>query len=188
MSKLVTLMHISLDGLIGGSNGELDWVKLGDKLFDEVNKFTDESDTALYGRKTYEIMEAYWPTAADKPNASKHDKIHSAWYKRVNKIVLSKTMKDAKLPNTTIISDSVSAQLTKLKQETKRNILLLGSPGIIPLLMQEGLIDEYVFYLNPIVLGTGMPLFKGITRRIPLKLLSSKAFDTGVIALHYEKI
>ena len=107
MRSLVSFMHVSLDGFVAGPNGEMDWIKVDDEIFDYAGNRTNESDTALYGRVTWEMMEAYWPTAADKPNASKHDIQHSTWYNKVDKIVLSKSMKGKQLPNTIIISDDI---------------------------------------------------------------------------------
>src|SRR3984885_14507111 len=108
MRKIISFMHLSLDGFVAGPNGEMNWIKVDEEIFDHVGKRISESDTALYGRKTYQMMENYWPTAADKPGASKHDIEHSAWYKKVHKIVLSKTIKETGLTNTTIISDKIS--------------------------------------------------------------------------------
>ena len=107
-------MHLSLDGFVAGPNGEMDWIKVDDEIFDHVGKRISEGDTALYGRVTYQLMESYWPTAANKPNASKHDIEHSAWYSKVHKLVLSKTMKEADLPNTTIISENLSDSINKI--------------------------------------------------------------------------
>src|SRR6478736_2054994 len=104
MRKIISFMHISLDGFVAGPNGEMNWIKVDQEIFDHVAKRIDASDTALYGRKTYEMMEGYWPTAGDKPKASKHDIEHSQWYKKAHKVVLSKTMKGQSLNNTTIIS------------------------------------------------------------------------------------
>jgi dihydrofolate reductase len=100
MRSLVSFMHVSLDGFVCGPNGEMDWIKVDDEIFDYAGNRTSVSDTALYGRVTWEMMEGYWPTAADKPNASKHDIEHSTWYNKVDKVVLSKSMKGKQLPNT----------------------------------------------------------------------------------------
>ena len=89
-------MHVSLDGFVAGPKGEMDWIKLDDEMFDLVGGFTNEADTALYGRVTWEMMDNYWPTAANKPNATKHDIEHSQWYNKVDKLVLSKTMRGKK--------------------------------------------------------------------------------------------
>ena len=86
----------------------MDWIMVDDEIFDFVGKFTVEADTALYGRKTYEMMENYWPTAADKPNATKHDIEHSQWYNNVNKVVLSRTLKSKGSNKTKFISDNIS--------------------------------------------------------------------------------
>ena len=85
-------MHVSLDGYVSGPNGELSWAKVDEELFAHVGKRISKGDTALYGRVTYQMMEGYWPTAADEPNASRHDIEHSAWYKKVQKVVLSKSI------------------------------------------------------------------------------------------------
>src|SRR5437868_4883311 len=107
MRKIISFMHISLDGFVAGPNGEMNWIKVDEEIFDFVGKRISESDTALYGRVTYQMMENYWPTAGSKPTASKHDIEHSKWYSKVYKIVLSKTMKDTGLANTEIISDNL---------------------------------------------------------------------------------
>src|SRR5690606_13536154 len=123
MRKIISFMHISLDGFVAGPNGEMDWIKVDEEIFDFVGKRIGESDTALYGRATYQMMENYWPAAGDKPNASKHDIEHSRWYNKVQKIVLSKTMKEAELTNTTIISDSLSEKINEIKQTAGADIL-----------------------------------------------------------------
>src|SRR4051812_21258943 len=106
MRKIIAFMHLSLAGFAAGPNGEMDWIKVDEELFDYIGVRISEGDTALYGRKTFQMMEAYWPTAGDKPGADKHDREHSAWYKGIQKIVLSRTLNQADLTNTTVISDN----------------------------------------------------------------------------------
>ena len=181
-------MHTSLDGFVAGLNGEMDWINLDDAMFDFVATMTDKADTALYGRVTYEMMQSYWPTAGEQLNATKHDKEHSIWYNKVSKVVLSKTMNDSGLHNTIVISDQLSDNINKLKQQEGKNILIFGSPRASQSLLNEGLIDEFWLFVNPIILGRGMPLFKDITGTTKLKLVESKTFACGVIALHYRKV
>jgi dihydrofolate reductase len=188
MRHLIFFMHTSLDGFVAGPHGEMDWIKVDDEMFDFVGTMTDQSDTALYGRVTYEMMQSYWPTAGDGPNASKHDKEHSAWYNKVSKVVLSKTLPEAGLHNTKVIADQLSDNINKIKQQPGKNILIFGSPRASQSLLNEGLIDEFWLFVNPIILGKGMPLFKDITGTTKLKLADSKTFASGVIALHYEKL
>ncbi len=199
MRKIISFMHLSLDGFVAGPNGEMDWIKVDEEIFDHVGKRISEGDTALYGRITYEMMENYWPTAGDEPTASKHDMEHSKWYNKVHKVVLSKTMKSAGLPagqagltNTTIISDNLSDSINELKQSRptsggsgSKEILLFGSPTATHSLMQQNLIDGYWLFVNPIILGQGIPLFANIKDKTALKLLTTKQFICGVTELNY---
>lgn len=178
-------MHISLDGFVAGPNGEMNWIKVDEEIFDHVGKRISESDTALYGRVTYQMMESYWPTAGDKPDASKHDIEHSKWYNNAHKVVLSKTMEGADLTNTTIISDNISDRINEIKQQADGEILLFGSPAATHSLIQLNLIDGYWLFVNPIILGQGIPLFTGIKDKIKLKLLTTQQFTCGVTALNY---
>lgn len=181
-------MHTSLDGFVAGPNGEMNWITINDEIFDFVDSMTAKADTALYGRVTYDMMQSYWPTAADQPNASKHAITHSAWYKKVSKVVLSRTISDEGLDNTTVISDQLSDNINKIKAQEGKNILIFGSPSASHALLKEGLIDEFWLFVNPILIGQGIPLFKGITETTKLNLVESKTFACGVIALHYESV
>ena len=181
-------MHTSLDGFVAGPNGEMDWIKVDDAMFDFVATMTDKADTALYGRVTYEMMQSYWPRAGEQPNASKHDIEHSTWYNKVSKVVLSKTISETGLDNTTVISSHLSEHINQLKEQDGKDILIFGSPGASQSLLNEGLIDEFWLFVNPIILGKGMPLFKDVTVATKLKLAESKTFECGVIALHYGKL
>jgi dihydrofolate reductase len=183
MRKLVLFMHASLDGFVAGLNGEMNWIHVDEEIFDYVAEYTDKADTALYGRATYEMMDSYWPTAADKPNASKHDIHHSNWYKHVNKVVISETMRGQDKERTRIIGEDLPAQISELKQQQGSNIIMFGSPGAAHSLMKDNLIDEYWLFINPILLEWGIPLFKNA--RSKLKLISHTAFSSGVICLHY---
>ena len=198
MRKIISFMHISLDGFVAGPNGEMDWIKVDEEIFDHVGKRISEGDTALYGRVTYQMMENYWPGAGDKPAATRHDIEHSKWYSKVHKVVLSKTMKEAGLPagqagltNTTIISDNLSDSINEIKQsrpasrDGSKDILLFGSPTATHSLIQLNLIDGYWLFVNPIILGQGIPLFADIKDKIKLKLLTTRQFTCGVTELNY---
>src|SRR4051812_11440437 len=140
MRKIISFMHISLDGFVAGPNGEMDWIKVDEEIFDHVGKRIGDTDTALYGRVTYDMMEGYWPTAADSPTASKHDIEHSKWYSKVHKIVLSRSMKDEGLTNTTIISDNLEERINQIKKQEGSDIAVFGSPSATHALMQLNLI------------------------------------------------
>jgi len=185
MRKIISFMHISLDGFVAGPKGEMNWITVNQEIFDYIGKRINETDTALYGRTTYEMMESYWPTAGDAPRASKHDIEHSKWYKEVSKIVLSNTLKGSSLPNTKIISDNLSKEINELKKQPGSEILLFGSPTATHSLIQQNLIDGYWLFVNPVILGQGIPLFTGIKDKIKLKLLNTHQFTSGVTELNY---
>ena len=186
MRKIVSFVHVSLDGFVASADGRLDWISINDELFGYVEQRIKQTDTALYGRVTYQMMEAYWPTAADQPAATRHDHEHSRWYKQARKIVLSRTLEEKNHANTKIISSNLTGEITKLKQGMGSEILIFGSPSATHALMAENLIDEYWLFINPILLGQGIPLFKNIKDRTALALMKSKIFASGVVCLHYE--
>jgi dihydrofolate reductase len=185
MRKIISFMHISLDGFVAGPNGELSWAKVDEEIFDHVGKRIRKGDTALYGRVTYQMMENYWPTAGEKPNATKHELEHSSWYNKVQKIVLSKTLQVETRNNTKIISDNLSDSINKIKQQPGNDILIFGSPTATHSLIQQHLIDGYWLFVNPVILGQGIPLFVDIKDKLNLELLNSRQFNNGVIELNY---
>jgi dihydrofolate reductase len=187
MKKLIFFMHITLDGYVAGPKGEMDWINLPDSLFDFVGTLTAEADVALYGRKTYQMMQSYWPTAGEKPNATKHDKEHSEWYNQVKKIVLSKSKEGIESKNTTLISENLSENINNIKNQAGKNILVFGSPTAVQSLLKENLIDEFWLSVNPILLGAGRTLFENLTSIMKLKFLDSKNFPGGIVLLHYGK-
>ena len=185
MRKIISFMHISFDGFVAGPGGEMNWIKINEEIFDHVGKRISKGDTSLYGRVTFQMMENYWPTAADKPNATKHDIEHSKWYDKVNKVVLSKTLKDEDFTNTKIISDNLPDRINEIKKNGEEDILLFGSPTATHSLIQLNLIDGYWLFVNPIILGKGIPLFKDVKEKIKLDLLSTHQFKCGVTELNY---
>lgn len=181
-------MHISLDGFVAGPNGEMNWIKVDEEIFDHIGKRIGETDTALYGRVTFQMMEGYWPGAGDQPGASKHDIEHSKWYREVHKVVLSRTLQEEGLANTTILGDNLYDRLNEIKQRENsgsENILLFGSPTATHSLMQLGLIDGYWLFVNPIILGQGIPLFTGKEEKVKLQLITTRPFTSGVTELNY---
>ncbi|MBN8850781.1 MAG: dihydrofolate reductase [Sphingobacteriales bacterium 50-39] len=186
MGKIVLFMHASLDGFAAGTKGEMRWIHVDQEIFDFVEERISKTNTALYGRVTFEMMESYWPTAADKPGASKHDKVHAAWYKSAHKVVLSNTLNQATLTNTTVIGKDYATALRNLKKGTTGEILLFGSPTTAHALLAEDLIDECWLFINPVLLGNGIPVFKGIKEKQSLKLLKTHVFSSGVVCLQHE--
>lgn len=185
MRNIISFMHISLDGFVAGPNGEMNWIKVNEEIFDHVGKRISKGDTSLYGRVTFQMMEDYWPTAGDKPNASRHDVEHSKWYAQVQKVVLSKSLTGEGLTNTQIIGDKLTDRIHELKQQPGEEILLFGSPTATHSLLKLNLIDGFWLFVNPVILGRGIPLFADIQDKINLNLQNTRQFNCGVTELNY---
>lgn len=185
MRNLISFMHISLDGYVAGPNGEMHWININPEIFDHVEKRIGETDTALYGRITFDMMEGYWPTAADKPNASTHDINHSRWYKQAHKLVMSRSMQGMDRSDVTIINEQLADHIGKIKAQDGNEILVFGSPSATHALIQAGLIDGYWLFVNPVILGKGIPLFDGSQGETKLELIGSRSFACGVNELNY---
>src|SRR5215472_1739806 len=128
MKRLGVFLHTSLDGFVAGPKREMDWITVDAEIFDYTATLTDDADTYLMGRTTYEMMEAYWPKAGEQPNASKHDVKHSKWYNGVHKVVISKSLHEQNLPNTTIIGKNLEQEVLDLKKLPGGGIIMFGSP------------------------------------------------------------
>ncbi|OLE75148.1 dihydrofolate reductase [archaeon 13_1_20CM_2_54_9] len=187
MRNVIWLVHTSLDGFVTGPNGEMDWIRLDDELFEDVHALVSTADTALFGRVTYQLMEGYWPTAANRPTATKHDIEHSQWLNPALKIVFSRILKKAQWQNTKIVAENIRDEMAKLKEQPGKNLILFASPNLASTFMNLDLIDEYRFNVNPIVLGRGKALFTDLRSLNKLKLLESKTYKTGVVKLHYSR-
>jgi dihydrofolate reductase len=185
MRNIISLAHISLDGFMAGPGGNMDFVVFNDELADHTYPLIGTVDLAVYGRVTYDLMEGYWPTAGDAPDANAHTKSHARWYKGVKKIVASRTLPASKDPNVRVVGDDIVGALRAEKQETGGDIMIFGSPTLTRALATADLVDEWRLTLQPVILGGGLPLFDKLEKRTKLELRASKTFGTGVIAAHY---
>lgn len=185
MRKLVLFAHISLDGFAGDKNGGLGFLSYNEELQQFAEELVKTVGTPVYGKNTYELMAGYWPTVLKNPDADKHSLAHAQWVHDVPKIVFSTTLPSADWNNTTLIKENLVEEVNKLKQQSGKDLVIFGSPGLAKSLMNLGLIDEYKLTLHPIVLGEGNSLFDGNTHLSKLKLLESKTLGSGVVTLHY---
>ncbi|MFN8440792.1 MAG: dihydrofolate reductase family protein [Caldilineaceae bacterium] len=187
MRNLVVFMHMSLDGFAAGPNGELDWIAYDQELEKHAETVVDTVGTALYGRVTYHMME-YWRTVLSNPEASEHERNHANWIEAIPKVVVSTTLKSVDWNNTTIISDNLVDEITKLKQQPGKDIVIFGSPSLSQTLAQLGLVDAYQLSLSPVILGAGKPFFAHQEQKAQLQLLSTKTFASGALAMHYKAV
>ena len=185
--KVISLMHISLDGFSAGPNGELEWARVDDEMYEHVESMLTTVDTALYGRITYQLMESYWPTVPADPASTEHDRRHAHWVEHVHKVVFSRTLEDVTWNNTMLVKENIADAVARLRQQPGKDLMIFGSPSIVHTLARHGLIDEYQLSINPVVLGSGTPLFSNVRDRIDLELLETRAFRSGAVGLHYRR-
>jgi dihydrofolate reductase len=185
MRNIIALAHISLDGFLAGPDGDMDFIAFNDELADHTYPLIDTVDTAVYGRVPYQLMEGYWPTAGDASDADAHTKRHARWYNGVNKIVASRTLPASNDPKLRVVGEDIVGALRAEQQRTGGDIMIFGSPSLTRALAAADLVDEWRLTVHPVILGDGRSLFPNRAKRAQLELRSSKAFRTGVVALHY---
>ena len=181
---------MTLDGFMAGPQGELDWhFPLWNE---EMSEFAVEQlsmmDSILLGRITYQAMAGYWPAEAVRQGNNRKNIDFAGMMNDHTKIVFSKTLTTTAWQNTRLIKRNIAQEVTRLKQQPGLDIIIYGSGSIISRLMRLGLIDEYVLWVHPVVLGKGRPLFKEFPDRHILQLLRTKTFSSGVVILYYGAI
>ena len=182
MRKIVSFIVTTLDGYYEGPNQEFDWPVVDDEFNEFAVRQLDGIDTLLFGRVTYQLMAAYWPTAA----AREDDPRISERMNSFPKVVVSRTLDRADWANTAIVRDDVAGELTRLKQQPGKEIAIFGSSALTASLLQAGLVDELRIMVAPVVLGDGRSLLRTAEERVGLKLLETRRFDSGNVLLTYE--
>ncbi|MGB6603297.1 MAG: dihydrofolate reductase family protein [Steroidobacteraceae bacterium] len=179
MRRLFVSNLMTLDGFFEGPNGEFDWPVVEEEFFQYAREMLRGVDTILFGRRTYLMMAAYWPAA---PRDEIADQMNS-----LRKLVFSRTLGRAEWNNSHLVRDDAAGEVAKLKRESGKDIVILGSASLASSLLQANLVDEYRVILQPVLLGSGNPLFKSISERIKMKLTRTRVFKTGVVVLYYER-
>lgn len=188
MRKLVLFMHVSLDGFAADASNGLGWISYDSYLQQYADGVVATVGSPVYGRVTYEMMAGYWPTVLADANASERDKKHAQWVDGATKYVFSTTMKTADWNNTVVINNNIAEEVNKLKQQPGKDLVIFGSPGLAHSLMALDLIDEYQLTLNPVLLGSGIPVYGHIKNKANLKLIKATPLENGVVGLHYAKV
>lgn len=184
MRKLTAFNFLTLNGFYKGSGNDISWHKHGGEESEYSSDSLKSNNILLFGRVTYELMASYWPT----PFAIENDPANAKGMNDAEKIVFSNTMKKADWNNTRIISGNIVEEMKKLKQTPGKDLTILGSGSIISQFANEGLIDGYEIMIDPVALGEGTPIFKGIKEQLDLKLTDSRFFKSGVVLLSYEPL
>ena len=180
MRKLIAAINMTLDGFCDHTAMIAD-----DEIHQHYNELLSNADTLLFGRITYQLMESYWPSVVKNPTGIKPTDEFAVLIDNISKIVFSRTLKNVGWKNTKLKNEVTKEEVLELKQQAGKNIGV-GSPSLIVALTKLDLIDEYQLGVQPIVLGSGLPLFKNIKDRVNLKLLKTKTFGCGAVTLYYE--
>ena len=183
MRKLSVYDSVSIDGYFTDVSGDMSWAHQMDPEWqDFVSENAKGGGELVFGRLTYDMMASFWPTPAGT-------QMNSVVAERMNslpKIVFSRKMKKALWNNTRLINGDLTTEVKKLKKEPGPDMVIMGSGNLISQLADLGLIDRYQIVLTALALGNGRTLFDGISKTLPLKLLSSRTFKNGNVVLSYE--
>ncbi len=188
MRKVVLFMLVSADGYFEGPNHDITWHKVDDEFNEFAIAQTKKVGTLLFGRRTYQLMEAYWPTE----QAVRYDPIVAGLMNNTPKVVFSKKLKKVEeteyWKNVRLIKDNAAAEVKKLKKQRGGDIAIYGSNNLCVSLMKGGLVDEFNLMINPIAIGSGTSIFKGLEGKLNLKLVKIKTFKNGNVLLCYQTV
>ena len=197
MAKIIAFDRVSADGYFAAPDGNLNWVVPDDEIDQAGASNLSDQGTILFGRRTYEMFESFWPHALDQPGGvpdphsptrnSSAMRAMAVWINNAIKIVFSKTRKDVTWKNSRLIREFNPREVEAMKRESKNDIMIFGSGSIASLLTQHGLIDEYQLIVGPVLLGNGRPLISGVPNTVRLELVESKPYKSGNISLRYRK-
>jgi dihydrofolate reductase len=185
MRKVIYAMSVSLDGFIETTGGGLDWSFPDEELHHHFNDREREIGIHFYGRRLYENMASFWPTADQNPAATPFEKEYARIWREMPKIVFSTTLKQVGW-KAQLLRGDIANEINRLKDQPGPD-MSVGGAGLASTFMQLGLIDEYRLYLHPVVLGGGKPMFGPLRSQIRLQLIETHTFGSGVVLLRYQK-
>ena len=183
MRKLIFGINTTLDGCVDHTKGFAD-----EETHEYWTHILREADLLVYGRKTYQLMVPFWPDVAKNQSMTKASNEFARVFDSINKLVFSRSLESGEDKNTRIVRTNLHDEILKLKQQQGNNILV-GGVDIPSQLMELGLVDEYRFVVGPTLAGAGRRLLQGVSlpEKLQLKLVESKFFKSGCVALHYSK-
>ena len=195
MRQIVVFDRVSADGYYAASDGNLNWAVPEPELDKGAAGGLTGAGTMLFGRRTYDMFESFWPKAAAEgptapdPHAAgrRNTEMHAmaVWINESEKIVFSRTRQSVTWKNSRLIKEFDPREVTALKEQPGRNIMVFGSGSIASLLTEHDLVDEYQLIVNPVLLGGGQSLLRGVSATRKLELLESTTYPSGNVKLRY---
>lgn len=183
MGRLIYAMNVSLDGYAATLDGSLDWTLVDDELHTWFNDFERGLDASLYGRRLYELMNAYWPTAESDPQATQTMREFAQIWRDTPRVVFSTTLTEVG-PNARLTRGDVADVLAALRKEFSGDIGI-GGPTLAASFIGRGLVDEFRLIVHPVVLGGGLPFWPSLDTPIRLRLIERRDFKSGAVYLGY---
>jgi len=185
MKKLKLQVQLSVDGFVAGPNGEMDFMtwNMDEELKNYIIELTDSVDCILLGRKMTDGFVSYWESVVADPGNPQY-----AFGKKMidtGKVVFSKTLSKSTWNNTVLAKGDISEEISKLKKQSGKDIIVYGGSNFVSNLIRENLIDEYNLFINPAAIGKGLPIFAGLNEKLNLNLAGSKAYDCGIVVNRY---
>lgn len=182
MREIRLIAHITLDGYVCDAQVALDGFVSGEDNLDFVTDISEAADTILSGRVTYELLQRYWPAAGQARGATKAEIRYSNWYNRTHKIVVSRTMKAG---TETVVQQHLIDEVKRIKSSSGPPLVIFGSPSLTGQLMAHDLIDVFWIFVNPVLFGSGTPLFQKAGCAKKFKVGETRKFCNGEVALKY---
>jgi dihydrofolate reductase len=184
MGKLIYSMNVSLDGFVNTPDGGLDWAHVDEEIHTWFTELERGHDALLYGRRLYETMAAYWPTAEGDPAATDYMLDFARVWNSKPKVVFSHTLETVDW-NSQLVSGDLGEALAKVRAEFDGD-LSVGGPTLAAGFIERGLVDEYNLVVHPVILGAGTPFFPRLARPIGLRLRETRTFGSGIMLLGYD--
>jgi dihydrofolate reductase len=175
--KLIVSNIASLDGFFAGPQKEIDWFHVDAEFLEYSRQMLDNAGALLFGAVTYQLMADFWPSSND---------VNADRMNNLEKFVVSSTLKTVSWNNSHLLKGDIQKEVTRLKSLPGKDLVLLGSARLASFLLQKNLVDEYRVILQPVLLGSGSPLFPDITHRLPMKHLTTWVFNSGGVLLSYQ--
>jgi dihydrofolate reductase len=197
MRRIVMFNRIAADGSFAGHNDSLEWIVPEQEIDKAGAEATSAFDTILFGRKTYELFESFWPQAVDNSETARDPhgdgrqssaiRAMGVWINEATKLVFSKTRKDVTWRNSRLFQVLDPSEIERMKQQPGKNMIVFGSGSIVSQLTPHGLIDEYQFIVNPLLLGSGRQVITGLSKDLRLDLVEVRNYQSGNVMLRYAR-
>jgi dihydrofolate reductase len=188
MRKVIASMLMTVDGFFEGPDREFVPPPWNEEMTRYSDDITEEADTILYGRVSFEMNKGFWQAAETDPSSPAAQLPFAHKMNSLRKVVFSRTLADDPGWNARVVRGDIASEVAALKREPGKAMVMFGGAVIMNEFMKLGLIDEYRFLVNPMMLGAGAPLFRGGYQRFPLELLRARAHDNGVVMLYYQTV